>query len=111
MKRAGAFRNKVTVKNVTETVGSYGGITQTWATYAIRMAVIEPLRGREFFNAQQLNSEASLKITFRYDSITAAITSKMQIVFGNHTYLIVAPPINVGMFNQQIECMCKELNG
>lgn len=110
MKRAGLRRHKVTIQSATEASDSYGGTTQTWATYATRWACIEPLSGREFFSAQQVNSELTSKISIDYDSITAAITPKMRVTYNSRTFRIISPPINVGEANREVLLMCAELN-
>ena len=112
MRRAGLFRHKVTIKQSTETVGSMGGVTQAWATYATRMAILEPIisnyNGKENFVAQQFSSELTSKITLRFDTVTNAITSKMRVYYGSRIYEIVSPPINVGELNREISLLCRE---
>lgn len=110
MKHAGTKRHKITVQSATESTDSYGGTTQTWSTYTTCWAAIDPISGREFFSAQQVNSELTSKIYVGYDSKTAAITPKMRISYNGRTFRIVSPPINVNEMNREILLMCAELN-
>lgn len=110
MKRAGLKRHKITIQTPTGSTDSRGGNTQTWTTYATCWACIEPLSGREFFSAQQVNAELTSKISVGYDSLTSAITAKMRITYNSRTFRIVSPPINVGEENREILLMCSELN-
>lgn len=110
MKHAGLKRHKITIQSATESADSYGGTTQTWATYTTCWACIEPLSGREFFSAQQVNAELTSKITVGYDSKTSVVTQKMRITYNGRTFRIVAPPINIEERNREILLMCSELN-
>lgn len=64
--RIGQLKDRVTIQNYVRTPDGYGGYTETWQDIATVWANIKPLRGREFFQAQQIQSEVTHKITIRY---------------------------------------------
>lgn len=66
MNRAGRFRRRLTIQSRTETTNDYGETVWTWSDHATVWAGIEPLRGREFFAAEQLQSEVQGRIRMRY---------------------------------------------
>lgn len=107
--RAGQLNKKVTVQSYTSAANSFGEMIETWSTYATRNASVEPLQGREFWAAQQLNSEVTSKIRLRYDSITGAITPKMRVQWDSRTFKIHSV-INVNQRNREVQLMCSELN-
>lgn len=98
----------VKIQKNTPTVSSRGDRADSWATIATVWADIRHLRGREFYTAQQVNSEITVKILIWHRS---DVTSKMRVVSDIGTFDLVSPPINVGMKNIELELMCKEVNG
>lgn len=76
-----------------------------WTDYVSAWAAIEPLRGNEFFAAQQVQSEATSKITLRY---VAGITPDMRIVHGSRIYEITSPPIDPEERHVELQVMVKE---
>lgn len=83
--RSGRLRHKVTVEQVTETIDEFGQAIKSWSTFAQPFAAIEPVSGREYFAAQQVDSEVTVKITMRYLS---GLTTKMRISWGGKIYNI-----------------------
>lgn len=67
-------------------------------------AGIEPLRGREFFSAQQDNSEVTTRIRVRYRE---GIDRTMTFKYMNHEFeilYIIQPDFN----KRELQLMCKE---
>lgn len=102
--RAGRLRHVITIQQATETRDSVGAIIRTWATYDTVRASIEPLNGREYFNASQVQAEVSTRIRVRY---LDGLTSKMRILFGSRIYDIKAI-INDKERNFEMTLMCVE---
>lgn len=63
--RAGRLRHRVELQRAEDGIDGYGEQTPTWRTLATVWAAIEPLTGREYFLANQNNSEVSGRITLR----------------------------------------------
>ena len=77
---------------------------KSWGTFATVHANVLPLKGREFFNAQQINAETTTKFVIRY---LAGITEKMRISYDSKVYNIQGI-VNVGERDRMIELMCGE---
>lgn len=104
--RRGRLRCLVTVFTVTDTRAADGTVSQAetsaWDTYA----AIEPLRGAERSAVQQVQSDATYKITMPY---RAGLTSKHRIRYGTRVFDIRSPAINVNERNRYVEVECREV--
>ena len=106
--RAGKLRHKVTIQDYTESQNSYGEMTKTWSDYATVWASIEPVRGREFWESQQINAEVTAKITIRH---LYGINPKMRVKHDNRIFEIISV-INPEERNVELQLMVKEsVNG
>jgi len=75
--RAGVMRQRVAIEQATESRDAHGGVTRTWTAYATRWASIEPMQGRELFEAQQVKSNVTHKVRLRHlDGITESMVVK-----------------------------------
>lgn len=107
MLRAGELRHRVTLQWDTGiTVNEVGETTAAWTDFAGPLpAHVEPLAGRELWNAQQIQPDISHKVTIRY---LANVTSKMRVIYGQRTFHIEGPPTNIGEKNRELMLMCRE---
>jgi len=103
--KIGELRNRITLQEYTISKDSFGAETETWSDVAQVWASIEPLSGREYFAAQQINAQISTKVTIRY---RAGIKPTMRVLFGNRVYGILSV-INTGEKNRELILMCKEV--
>lgn len=102
--RAGELRHSVVIESRTLAADSYGGRTETWATFATVWASVEPLSGSEQWRAQQAQSSVSHKVTIRYLS---GVDAKMRVKFGTR-YLNIGSVRNVEERNRELELLCTE---
>ena len=102
--RAGRLRHQVVIQTPTETNDSQGQAIKSWGTFATVHAAVEPMSGREYFGASQINADTSTKITIRWLS---GITAKMRVSYDSKLYNIEAIR-NIGERDRQIELMCSE---
>ncbi len=102
--RSGALRHLVKIQTYTKSRDAYGEEIETWEDFFAPHASIEPLIGREYLAAKQVQAEVSHKIRMRY---IAGITSTMRIVFGTRIFGIVSI-INVQERNREIVIMATE---
>lgn len=100
----GSMNKRVQVQSVTETRDAAGGVTQTWSTDRTVWAAISPLTGREYLNAQQVQSSVTAKVVMRY---FAGLTPKHRLLFGSRVFEIAAV-INPDEANEMYELMCVE---
>ena len=64
--KAGKLRHRVELQTKVETRDARGGVVEDWSTENTRWADVEPLRMNERFEAQQLDSRLTHRITLRY---------------------------------------------
>lgn len=103
--RSGAMRHTGTIEAPTKSQDSTGGIVNSWATFADGVrAAIEPISGREFFSASQVQSNVSTRIRIRY---LDGVTPKMRYVHGEDYYDIqaVLPDDRSGRHEMHLMCV------
>ncbi|MDO4810541.1 MAG: phage head closure protein [Eubacteriales bacterium] len=105
----GQMRNRITIQRHNGQVDRYGDPLEldssSWVPVATVWAAVDPVSGREFYEAQQSQSEVSYKVRCRYRS---DIVPGMRIIFGNHTLEIVSV-IDWSMRHEHLLLMCREV--
>lgn len=103
--KIGDLRHRVVLQKKEITVDELKQQTENWTDIASVWAAIEPLSGREYFAARQLNEEVSVKITIRYRD---DVTSDNRLVFNNKVFevLSVIDPRERG---KTLILMCREV--
>lgn len=76
--RAGELRHRVQIQVASDSRDAHGGNVRSWSTIATVWASIEPLTGRELFEAQQIESRATVRIRLRH---YPGLTGKHRILF------------------------------
>ncbi|MDV2503085.1 MAG: phage head closure protein [bacterium] len=108
--RAGKLRHKVVIEKLAESADGAGGVISTWSTHATRRASIEPLSGREFFAAQQIASEVSIRVRLRYVS---GVTPKMRVSYTDPDdgvrLLEILNVLDQNEIRRETILMCKEV--
>ena len=102
---AGRLDKRVTLQSATSARDGHGQAVETWSDVATVWAAVEPIRGREFFAAQQVSAETTHRVTMRWRS---GVSPKWRVVFGGRTFRIESV-INVREKNERIELMCVEV--
>ena len=107
MLRAGELRHRIDIETDSgSSRNAYGETTASWETFKTNLpAKVEPLTGRDLFNAQQVQPDITHKVTIRY---TADLTAKMRVIFGERTFHVEGPPKNYQERNIFLEMMCRE---
>lgn len=100
----GRKRNLVSIQRVTETKNSYGEGVETWSVYANAWASITPISGREYYQAQAAQAEATHKVVVNYIS---GVVPKMRVLFGSRI-LRIESVLNDGERNRELVLMCVE---
>jgi len=102
--RSGKLRFLVSLQSATAVEDDYGEDVETFIEYAPVYADIIPLSGKEYFAAQQVNSEISIKVIIRYRN---DVKASHRVVFNDQILEIVAPPINPRFRNRELQLLCK----
>ncbi len=102
---AGRLNKRITIQKATSTQNEFGERVNTWSTVIERWARVEPLRGREFFLAQQAQSEIETKFTIRH---ATEIKPSMKLVYDGIDYNIESV-INVNESDRETEIYCSKI--
>jgi SPP1 family predicted phage head-tail adaptor len=100
--------HRITIEENQPTRDGIGGTADNWVPVATVWAAVEPLKGREFFAAQQVNSEVSHRVTLRY---RAGVRPDMRVRFGARVLEIAGPPIDPDEKHKELQLMCVERGG
>jgi len=104
--KIGDLRHRITIQQPIEIRNEVGEVIQSaWQDFTTVWAAIEPLRGREYFDAQQINAEVTSRIRIRY---RPGIKPKMRVVYGERIFDIQSV-IDVEERHKEIHLMCKEV--
>lgn len=101
----GRLRQRITLQRQHYRQNDYGASIAEWQDIATVWAEVKPLTGREFFTAQQIQSEITTQITIRY---LDNIDTTGRVLFGSHQYEILSV-MNSQERNISLQLMCKEL--
>jgi SPP1 family predicted phage head-tail adaptor len=104
MMEAGALRNRVSIEAPPTDQDTSGAPTGPWSLVTMLWAAIEPLQGREYYEASQHPSAVDHRIRVRY---TAGIAPAMRVRLGERLFDIEAV-IDVGERREQLHLMAKE---
>ena len=104
--QAGRLRHRVTVQRATDAIDQYGDQTPTWTALGTVWASVEPLNGREYFAAAQMQSEVSTRIVIRPIS-GVTLTPKDRVKFGSR-YFDIQSVINRDERNRELQLLCVE---
>lgn len=102
--RAGRLRQRITIQDKTVVQNDYGEEDITWTEVATVWAAIEPLRGREFLDAEMASAEITTRIVIRHRD---GISPEMRVLHGATVYNIRAV-IHVETRQREIQLMCQE---
>ena len=101
----GKMRHKVELQSATASQNECGEESKVWNTDEYVFAQVEPLRGQQLLEYQQINAELTHRIIIRY---TANATAENRIKWGSRIFDISAPPRNIEERNIYQELLCKE---
>jgi len=98
------MRHYVNLQSYTTSQDDYGGQVKTWSTDESIYAQVEPLRGQQLLEYQQINAELTHRIIIRY---TANATPDKRIKWGSRIFDISVVR-NIEEKGRMQELLCKE---
>lgn len=93
------MKHRIALQAVSQASDSQGGYTETWATYATVWAYVRPVKGYERFQADQLQTPVTHKVTLRYRS---DVTTAHQFIYDSRTF-VIKEALNIDEANQYLE--------
>jgi SPP1 family predicted phage head-tail adaptor len=100
----GRMRHRVILQSKTSTQDGTGAPIDTWATEKTIWVDISPLNSREYWAAQQVQSDVTHKVSMRYYS---GIQPHWRVKYGTRVFDITSV-INVGERNEYHILLCRE---
>jgi SPP1 family predicted phage head-tail adaptor len=102
---SGKLKHRIEIQNSTELRSASGAVTgQTWHPFCYVWAAMEPLSGKEYFAAAQIQSTISHKITIRY---RAGIKPYYRATWNDRIFNIISI-INTREENRELILYCTE---
>lgn len=103
--QAGRLRKRVRIQTPVDAQNGLGEMIRAWSTVATVWAAVEPLRGREMFDAAQVQAEISHRVQLRY---RPGVNTTMRILFGSRV-LQIQSVIDVDERRRELQLMCREM--
>ena len=103
----GERRHRVVFQRATETADAFGEPDKTWVTLCTSWALVQPLRGKEMFAANQAQADVDHRIVTRQRSELSDLGPKDRATWNGHTYDIRSV-IWRDHTNKEIEILAKE---
>lgn len=102
----GTLDRRLKVQASTSTRDEEGEAKETWSTVKTVYGSREPLRGREFFDAQTTLGESVERVVVRHDpSLTLTADHRLVDQETSEVLEIAAPPKNLELADQYLELM------
>lgn len=98
------LRHLVTLQRQSSSQDSVGQLLETWSEIGKEWVDIQPVNGREYFNASGERAEVTHKVRMRYGR---TIAPRDRIVYGSRIFNIKAV-MNIEERNRWLELMCTE---
>lgn len=103
--RAGRLNQRITFQRRASSLDSFNEPDGTWTDLTTVWAGVEPVSGREFFAALQVQSDISTRVVCRYSIEVSAVTKKDRISHKGNFYDIEAI-LNPGTRNKELQFIC-----
>ena len=95
----------ITIQSPVESVNTLGERVITWSDVDMVHAAVEPIRGREFFAAEQVQAEFSHRVVMRYRD---GMTTRMRVLHLGRV-LQINTIIDVDERHKELQMMCREM--
>lgn len=110
--RAGNLKRRAALERRQVIRDGFGAENATWREFARVWASVEPLAGREYFQAQSVQSEVSVRVRIRWRGDVAGMeepsTIRVRVAERNgETRYEVESVIDVGGRGRELELMCR----
>lgn len=104
----GKYRHRATLEQRSETMDSYGEDTRTYTTLSKVFATLEAVTASERFESQQVQSDVTHRITFRFaETYLSNMGPKDRIIINSRTFEIVSLLDREGR-ERELEAICVE---
>lgn len=77
---AGKYNRRIKIQQWAETTDEFGGVIEGWEDYATVWARVEPVSGREYWQAAQVQAEGTIQVTVRTSAKMRAVDPTYRIL-------------------------------
>lgn len=105
--KAGRLRERISIQRRVNSLNDFGESKGVWSTLADTWAGVEPIAGREFFTAQQVQSDITTRVICRYSKALSDVTPKDRIQHGP-VYYDIRSVIDVDNRHRELQFMCTQ---
>ena len=103
--RAGRLRHRGVIEEKTASRDAYGAEVVAWVEVATVWMSVEPLGGREWFQAQGMQAEVTARLRMRHRS---DVRPEMRVRVAGHVFDVMTA-IDVGERGRELEVMVREI--
>jgi SPP1 family predicted phage head-tail adaptor len=103
--KIGKLRHRITIEQKAKVSDGAGGYTESWVPFVTIWASVDPVSGKEYYEAQQMQSSVSHKIRIRYKS---GVLPSMRVNFKERIFAVESV-INWEERNRDMMLMCTEV--
>lgn len=103
--RVGNLRHRVTIQHKVLDKDEDGLAVEEWRPLAEVWAAVEPLQGREFWQAKAVQSESTIRVKTRY---RLGITTAMRVLHGDRV-LDIESVVDPEEKHVELHLLCKEV--
>jgi SPP1 family predicted phage head-tail adaptor len=100
---AGLLNQRILLQRPGAGIDARGQAEDAWVDVATVWARVEPMRGREYFAAAQMQATADVRITIRHRS---DIDATWRALHRGVAHALVSPPIDPHARRETLELMC-----
>lgn len=108
----GALRHRVWLERdageAKDGVDALGQPAERWERQFQAWAAVEPLAGREYWQAEQANAETTHRLTARWDRRWRAVAATWRVTWGGRVFHLTEPPRNAEERGREVMVMLKE---
>lgn len=90
------------------TPNTYGEPEERWQTFGSVWASLEPLSGREFWQAQQTQADVTHRVVVRRNALTERLTAACRLRRGTRVFHLAEPPRDHLERREHYEFLVKE---
>lgn len=106
--RGSRYRHLITVQRKVENQSPSGAVSNTWQDFRVNVrASVEPLRGTQYFAAQQIQTAQPVVIKTRYLQGYRTGQRVIFMVEGSPQYLEIIDIIDKDNLHRELEFMCR----
>jgi len=104
---AGLMTDRVTLQEPMGFRNAFAEEEERWEDRATVWAAVDDLSGREFYQAQQVRPDVTVRVRLRYNAATARLDTRWRLKVSDGRILNIASVIRPGVQKVYLELLCQ----